>query len=163
MAEAKAATNGIGKEETAKEAGKFGIVGVINTIIDLGIFNVLIFVFNVNPVTSNVIAVSSAILNSFIWNKKWTFHNADKKHMARQAFLFVFFSVIGMILNTLVLKLLTESWTAPGNFAVSIVNFVGLDSIFSDEFVFVNFAKAWGLGVSMVWNFITYKKVVFKK
>lgn len=168
MATAEAVEKVVKKEEiqtkeTAVQAGKFSMVGILNTIIDLGIFNVLIFIFKMNPITANIFAVGAAIINSFFWNKFWTFKDKETKHVVKEVALFISLSLIGMLLNTSVLKLLSEIWVAPGNLAVTIVHFIGLSSIFSDEFVFINFAKAWGLGVSMIWNFLAYKKIVFKK
>lgn len=151
------------KSETIKEVGKFGSVGILNTVIDLGLFNILVFSLNMAPVSANVIAVGAAIINSYVWNKLWTFNDKNTKNVTSQAALFISLSLIGLVLNTSVLKLLTDIWIVPGNFALSIIRFINLDSVFSDQFVTVNFAKAWGLAVSMIWNFLTYKKFVFKK
>ncbi|MDD3679101.1 MAG: GtrA family protein, partial [Patescibacteria group bacterium] len=52
------------KKETVKQAGKFGIVGVSNTLIDFGVFNLLTAVFGVYVVIANLFSVSIAIINS---------------------------------------------------------------------------------------------------
>lgn len=149
------------KKELTKQVGKFGIVGIINTLVDIGIFNVLKFIFGFATVTANIISVSAAIINSYVWNKNWTFHDKDK-NVSKQFIIFVLLSIGGLIINTVVLLFLTQTWTLPSDLAVKITHFIKLNSIFSDNFVFFNFAKALAILFSMVWNFITYKKFAFK-
>lgn len=149
--------------ETAKQAGKFGIVGILNTVIDLGIFNVLSQVFGVYVVTANLISVSAAIVNSYIWNKNWTFKDKSSSHLVEQFIKFVVFSVVGMGIQTFMVWLLATKWTVSGLFAYNIVDFIGLESIFNQTFVVNNWAKVWGIGFALIWNFIAYKKWTFKK
>lgn len=149
------------KKELTKQVGKFGIVGIINTLVDIGIFNVLKFVFGFTTVIANIISVSAAIVNSYVWNKRWTFHDKDK-NISKQFIVFVVLSIGGLIINTIVLLFLTSNWTYPSDLAVKIVHFIKLNTVFSDNFVFFNFAKACAILFSMVWNFITYKKFAFK-
>jgi putative flippase GtrA len=149
--------------ETAKQAGKFGVVGILNTVIDLTTFNILASVFNVNIVLANVVAVSFAIVNSYIWNKNWTFKDHSKKNLVEQFIKFVIFSLGGMAIQTLVVWFLATKWTVSGEVAYSIVEFLKLDKIFAETFVINNWAKVWGIALALVWNFIAYKKWTFKK
>lgn len=144
------------------QISKFAVVGVINTIIDLGIVNVLILYFDVNSIPANIIGVTAAIVNSYILNKRWTFHDTEKEHVAQQFTIFVLLSIVGIVINTTVFVGLFEKWTLTGEFAYTIVQFIGLDGIFKQEFVLLNWAKAWSLAFSMIWNFIAYKKWAFK-
>ena len=144
------------------QVSKFAVVGVLNTIIDLGIVNILILQFGLNPIVANVTGVSAAIINSYILNKYWTFGDKSKKNVAEQFGLFVALSLVGLLINTSVFYFLFKMWTLPGNLAFSIVGIIKLDSVFGKEFVLLNFAKAWSLAFSMIWNFIAYKKWAFK-
>jgi len=150
------------KKELTKQVGKFGIVGVINTFVDIGIFNFLKFIIGLSTVFANIISVSAAIVNSYIWNKKWTFRDKEK-NVSKQFVVFVVLSLGGLIINTVVLMFLTQSFTYPSDLAVNIVHFLKLNSFFSDSFVFFNFAKITAILFSMVWDFITYKKFAFKE
>jgi putative flippase GtrA len=150
-------------KETAKQAGKFGLVGIMNTAIDLGVFNVLSQVFGLYVVAANVISVSIAIINSYLWNKNWTFQDKEKKDVLGQFAKFVSFSLVGMGIQTFMVWLLATQWTVSGTWAYSIVDFIGLEKIFSESFVIVNWAKVWGIGLALIWNFIAYKKWTFKK
>src|SRR3990172_2879977 len=101
------------KKEDGKLFGqisKFAVVGVLNTVIDLGIVNVMVLVFKLNPVMSNVVGVSAAITNSYILNKKWTFQDKGK-NVAGQFGIFVLLSIIGLIINTSVFIFLFQKWT----------------------------------------------------
>ena len=53
-------------KETVKQVGKFGVVGIMNTVIDFGVYNLLIFAFSFYAVYASIISVSIAIINSYI-------------------------------------------------------------------------------------------------
>ncbi len=55
------------------KAGKFAVVGVMNTLIDYGVFTLLTQVVLLNVYASQVIAFICGMLNSYIFNSRWTF------------------------------------------------------------------------------------------
>jgi putative flippase GtrA len=59
--------------ETFSQMVKYGLVGVINTGVTLGAFFVLLNIFHVQYVVSNTAGYILGFINSFIWNKLWTF------------------------------------------------------------------------------------------
>jgi len=59
-------------KETIVQFIKFCIIGVSNTIVGLGIYYLLLY-FNVYYLLANVIAFVFGVLNSFFWNRKFTF------------------------------------------------------------------------------------------
>ncbi|OAV63356.1 GtrA-like protein [Bacteroidales bacterium Barb6XT] len=63
--------------ETIKQAVKYGIVGVSNTLITAGIIWVMMKVAEFPDVVSNITGYVAGVLNSFIWNKQWTFKSSD--------------------------------------------------------------------------------------
>lgn len=60
------------------KAAKFAIVGVANTLIDYGIFALLAQVFSIDVYLAQVISYSCGILNSYIWNRSWTFQSENR-------------------------------------------------------------------------------------
>ena len=60
------------------KAGKFAIVGVFNTLIDYGVFALLAQVLGWQVYLSQVISYSCGILNSYIFNRSWTFHSGSR-------------------------------------------------------------------------------------
>ncbi|WP_207745889.1 GtrA family protein [Clostridium sp. D53t1_180928_C8] len=85
---------------------KFGLVGVLNTLINWIIFAVLNFV-GVYYIVANIIAYAIATANSYIWNSKWVFkyNGKDKKETTIK---FVILNLIGLALNTAILYFLVD-------------------------------------------------------
>jgi putative flippase GtrA len=55
---------------------------------------------------TKIISSGTATINSFIWNRRWTFRMRDKRARARQFAKFVTVNVIGMLLNSTITTLL---------------------------------------------------------
>jgi putative flippase GtrA len=58
---------------TVNQVIKYGIVGVLNTIISLAVIWVMMKVFGCREGLSNISGYIAGIINSFLWNKQWTF------------------------------------------------------------------------------------------
>ena len=85
---------------------RFGLVGGINTTLDLLVFNSLLWLFPTSnlfiSLTFNTIAYSVGAINSFLLNKYWTFehrHNITSKEVSR----FVVTTLLGIGCNNLLL------------------------------------------------------------
>ena len=154
-----------------KQIGKFAIVGVLNTLIDLLVLNLLvkvthfdnqIFIFGFPLLMANIVSVTIAMVNSYFWNKYWTFKSKEKKDLVQEIIKFFFITIIGMyIINQFVFNLLYSFWLWPGNIAINLVHLVGIKNL--DNFISLNFAKGLAILASLVWNFIFYKIWVFKE
>ncbi len=57
---------------------KFGVVGVINTLITALVIWILLKVFHFSDYFSNIVGYIAGLINSFIWNRKWTFAGNHK-------------------------------------------------------------------------------------
>ena len=133
-----------------RQYGQFATVGFVNAAVDLGILNILMAVF---PTTSrlgltveNSLAVALAILNSYLWNTRWTFRRqADGS--ARQLTLFVAQSVLNIGINDLVLIL-----TAGQVHALHI----------GPHWVKVNLAKGVAMAFASSMSFFVMRLVVFR-
>ena len=136
---------------TFKQFIKFGIVGVSGTIIDLGILNILIFIsdhasgawFPLFKGTSTALA----IVNSYIWNRKWTFKSQNDAKVIEFGNFFII-SVIGLGINVGV--------------ASSIVNLAEPIGGISPH-LWANVGAIAATSVSLFWNFLCYKFFVFRK
>lgn len=133
------------------QLGRFLEIGVLNTIMDLGILNLLIFATGVTGglriAPLNIISFLSAATNSYFWNKHWTFENKEKAS-GQEFSKFLIVSAIGIGINTGVVVLGT-SLMAP---------FFGLSGG-----AWANVVKLSATVFSMAWNFAGYKFIVFKK
>ncbi|MDR1183813.1 MAG: GtrA family protein [Coriobacteriales bacterium] len=122
---------------------RFVLIGGMNTILDFAILNILSMVLS--AVAANTVSTGITMAISFVLNKKYTFE-ANSKNYAREVFLFILFTLFGLwVLQNLVITGLLMA--IPDNWP---------------EVVRLNGAKLIATGVSMVWNFLAYKHIVFK-
>lgn len=61
--------------KTVRQAIKYGIVGVSNTLITAVVIWILMKVAHCSDVLSNVVGYIAGVVNSFVWNKQWTFQS----------------------------------------------------------------------------------------
>jgi putative flippase GtrA len=57
------------------QIGSYGVVGVINTSVDVGIFWLLTAQLGLAPLIANVLSFCSGALSSFTLNRHWTFRS----------------------------------------------------------------------------------------
>lgn len=131
---------------------RFAIVGFLNTAIDFGVLNFLRWIFSIASgwpiIIFNVVSVGVAMTNSYFLNKHWVFHKKDTGDRAKESILFVFFTVLGMAVNTGIVYYFSTY----------------LNPIFGiDEVLWLNMGKVLATGVSLLWNFFWYKFVVFRR
>ncbi len=60
-----------------KQAIKYGLVGVSNTFITMVVIWSMLKLFGLPDIISNISGYIAGVLNSFIWNKQWTFKSTD--------------------------------------------------------------------------------------
>lgn len=161
------------KKTVIKEAGRFGIVGIINTLIDFVLaaviasalggttvyFNLFGFTFT-GVIIASIIGGCVAMINSYVLNMRFTF----KAHARglRQAILFFGITGFGLIvLRPIVIHVFTDWWTFPVDLGFLITQALNLP--FSRDLVFELIGVAAGILFIWPYNFILYKKVVFKK
>lgn len=136
--------------KTIFQFSKFAESGVLNTFIDMGILNGLIWFSGITSgiliVPFNIFSFSCATVNSYFWNKFWTFEGKDKAG-SKEFLTFFTITMIGMGINTLIVFLGT-TFVEP-LFGLS----AGL---------WANLVKIAATFISMIWNFIGYKFIVFK-
>ena len=143
------------------QLGKFGVTGVLNVLVDLGVLSLLTFFFrNYFQIDSKAVVFATlsiftfysifksisfivANINSYFWNKYWTFNVEGGKNAEFIQFFIV--SVIGFIVNVLVASLVFKSIAG---FSADQAGLLG---------------AAAGSVAGLAWNFIGYKFIVFKK
>lgn len=150
-----------GSKAEVKQVGRFGIVGVINTLIDVGAYNLLFGVFNLAAIAANSIAVTFAVAFSFVANKNFVFRARGKLSLTQTATFLAVTLFSAFVIQNGIIYIFTELWRTPFELAHDITNALSLGFL-TEEFVVNNGAKALSLGFGMVWNYLWYKKVVFK-
>ena len=146
------------------QVGRFGIVGIINTLIDFGLLNLLHIVFGLTKIYANVASTTVAMIFSFFANKTFVFKSKNTTDAIIQAVKFFAFTAFGLwVIQSGVFKLFDEIWPAPVNIALQICHWLGISNFFNDDFLTTNGIKLVATVASLSWNYLTYKRFVFKK
>ena len=133
-----------------RQITKFTIVGGLNTFLDFAVLNFLIassgIVAGLGFSFFKGISFLVAVTNSYFWNKYWTFESQTKKELEFVQFAVV--STIGFFINVGV--------------ASFIVNNIGVPSAVSPT-LWANFGALVAVAASLIWNFLGYKFIVFRR
>jgi putative flippase GtrA len=162
----KPASNGL-----VKQGAKFGVVGISNTLIDFTIFNVVTSLLGVPPAQFFVVKFfsgSAAMVNSFYWNRRWTFHSKAKLGESGLKFVVATLVSVYAIQPGMVYLFSATSWGQSfGTFWFLVFHFLGITDlvphVLTTNFFIKNVAFAFGVLGSAVWNFTLYKLWAFKK
>ena len=141
----------------AREMLKFGMVGAVAFVIDLGGYNLLVFgphplgllgegntsgVLNDKPLTARIISASVATVVAWLGNRLWTFRRRRNRQASHELALFAFFNVVAMVIAVVCL-----------GFSRYVLD---LHTQLSD-----NITNIIGIGIGTLFRFWTYRKFVF--
>lgn len=116
---------------------RFAFVGGINTLIDLGIFSLLLYLYHWPLLAAHSVGFSVAVLNSYLMNKLWTFQDSSiGRESLRQAGLFFLVALGGLAVSSVVITL-------------------------ADLVMYSLLAKIVATGASFLWNYLLSKRFVF--
>jgi len=132
------------------QIAKFAAIGALNTLLDLGILNILILIsgvavgywYSLFKACSFIIAN----INSYFWNKHWTFGISDRANV-KEFGQFLIVSLVGFGLNIASASFVVNVISAPQNFSAE---------------RWANIGALSATAISLIWNFIGYKFFVFK-
>lgn len=130
---------------------KFGIVGGSNAMVDLGILNFLIYLTGIASGWQyglfKSISFVFGVTNSYLWNRNWTFHSESQEKTVE----FTKFLIVNLV-----------GWAINVGSALFVVNVIGVRGGFSPE-QWANIGALSSVAISLVWNFLGMKFIVFKK
>jgi putative flippase GtrA len=141
------------RDRATGQAARFVVVGGLNTLVDLGVFYLLLRIPGV-PVSGEhaFVYYSTAakgfsyvmgICNSFLWNKYWTFSAAKSQRGWREFGIFFLVNLPPLIINVFVFRLL-GLWIHSGSHLVQL-------------------GKAFAAAVvTVVWNFLGSRYFAFR-
>jgi len=127
---------------------RFLIVGGISTLIEVAVFNLLVYALGVDVVWAKIIASLVALVNAYIGNREWTFRHRDRRGRMHELILFLITNAVCTGLGALLVWIGVEAAGAllgrtPGPFAVNFVNLVSIVIV-------------------VLLRFVLYHKVVFR-
>jgi len=149
--------------ETVGQVARFGLVGVLNTLIDYVVFITLTIVFSI-PLSRAWVAkyTSSAVALaiSFALNRRFVFRSRQDA-VAGQAFRFVTATLIGVfVIQNLLTQFFASVFPYPGTGVHRLLEAVGLAP--PEKFTIETVAFALGTVASLIWNFVAYKYWAFR-
>lgn len=124
------------------EVAKFGIVGAIGFVVQLGVQNALHSGVGLGPLTALVIAYIIATVVTFVGNRHWAFKHRRGKGLGREGLLFILLNTVGIFIQ------------------VGIVAFVHYGLGMTDTLSY-NVATIIGIGIGTMFRLYTYRKFVF--
>ena len=134
------------------QAAKWVLVGALNTFIDLGVLNGLIWISGIATglffTVFKGLSFLVATLNSYFWNKHWTFRKKEKVFAPGEYLKFLIAVTIGLFINIGV--------------ASFVVNIIGPQYGITEK-MWANVGAFTAVLVAWVWNFLASKFIVFKK
>lgn len=133
---------------------KFAIVGTAGMLTHMTIFNILMLGLRLDPRLANAIGFSTAVVQNFILNRRWTFPESRSRAAGAQLGQFIAVSLIGLAINSAVFwavsHLLEPFW-------MSAISNPDLAHAINN-----NFALAAAIGVVLFWNFTVNRLWTFR-
>ncbi|MFE6845786.1 GtrA family protein [Streptomyces sp. NPDC057686] len=126
-----------------REVAKFGAVGGVGVLVNLGVFNLIRHTTDLQVVRASVIATVVAIVTNYIGFRYFTYRDRARTGSSRELPLFAAFSVIGLVIENGVLYTATYGFGWDGPLATNVFKFIGI-------------------GTATVFRFWSYRTWVFR-
>lgn len=130
-------------DRLAREVAKFGVVGGLGVLVNLGVFNLVRGTTDIPMVRASLIATVVAIVFNYVGFRYFTYRDRDKSGRTKEMSLFLLFSVVGMVIENGVLYAATYGFGWDGPLAS-------------------NFFKFFGIGIGTLFRFWSYRTWVFR-
>jgi putative flippase GtrA len=121
---------------------KFGVVGGIGSVIDLGGAAVLHGKFHVEALEAKAISTFVATVLTYLGSRFWTFKHRENQALGRELALFIVLNVIGLVIAEAVIAVVTYA--------------LGLHSQLE-----YNAASVLGTGLGTIFRYFAYRQWVF--
>lgn len=133
------------KLKNKAEKARFLLVGASATTLDFCLLFVFRYLFNLPVIPANIGSTGIAFCFSFFANKKYTFRS-NGSSVIREMILFAVVTLFGLwVIQSIIIDLLSPI----------------LDDMLSNHAAALFAAKLIATGVTMVWNYVLYSRVVF--
>lgn len=123
-----------------QQAFKFGIVGIISTVIDMGLYYIFYSFCGIHYVTAATLSFLISLVFNYICSMKYVFVGKKNTSKVREFLIFLVLSAIGLGLNDFLISLFHEKYH-----------------------VGKMLAKIFATAIVMVWNFASRKIFIEEK
>jgi putative flippase GtrA len=124
------------------ELAKFGVVGLIGSVIDLGGAAYLHGAVGIGPMVSKGLSITAATVVTYLGSRFWTFRHRVNQALLREGILFAALNLVGLAIAECVIALITYGLDMKGTLAY-------------------NAASVAGTGFGTIFRYFSYKKWVF--
>jgi putative flippase GtrA len=107
------------------ELAKFGVVGAIGSVVDLGGSALLYGTFHLGPITSKAIALSAACVVTYLGSRFWTFRHRENQAVHRELILFIVLNAIGLVIAEIVIGMTAYVFGAKDQIAYNVASVIG--------------------------------------
>ncbi|MFB7175202.1 GtrA family protein [Streptomyces sp. NPDC056254] len=126
-----------------REVAKFGAVGGLGVLVNLGVFNLIRHTTDLQVVRASVIATVVAITTNYLGFRYFAYRDRAQSGRTREMALFAAFSGVGLVIENGVLYTATYGFGWDGPLASNVFKFIGI-------------------GIATVFRFWSYRTWVFK-
>lgn len=117
---------------------KFGVVGIIATVIDFGVLYILSQPLGMDPVLSAGISFCVSLVFNYVASMRYVFTHREDMSRSREFVIFLVLSLIGLAINE---AIMAAGVAVLGNSALAVMG-----------------TKVLATAIVMVWNFVSRKK-----
>ena len=117
---------------------RFVMVGLLGTLLDIGLFTVLRVRIGMPTLAANTISYSAGIVNNYVLHRRWTYADRPRKALGAQFSQFAAVGLSALLLNNLLVLLLVSP----------------LGALFAHAGYGDVSAKICATGVGLCWNFL---------
>jgi putative flippase GtrA len=128
--------------ELIPELAKFGAVGLIGSVIDLGGAAYLHGTVGIGPMVAKGLSIGAATVVTYLGSRFWTFRHRVNQALFREGMLFIALNVVGLAIAEVVIAVTTYGLGLKGALAY-------------------NAASVAGTGLGTIFRYFSYKKWVF--
>jgi putative flippase GtrA len=121
---------------------KFGVVGGLGSVIDLGGAAVLHSKYHVGPLEAKALSTAAATVLTYLGSRFWTFRDRENQELKREAVLFIVLNLVGLLIAEVVVGFVTYIMGMRGQLEY-------------------NAASVLGTGLATIFRYCAYKKWVF--
>jgi putative flippase GtrA len=124
------------------ELAKFGVVGAVGSVVDLGGAAFLHQAEGIGPMISKGLSLTAATVVTYLGSRFWTFRHRVNQALLREGMLFVALNLVGLAIAECVIAFVSY----------------GLDM---QHAIAYNAASVVGTGLGTIFRYFSYKKWVF--
>lgn len=158
-----------------KQILKFGVVGGLSFVIDFIVYTIVIKVIGdklpgIDVIIAGTMGFCISLIFNYIASMAFVFERKENADRKTEFLIFLVLSIIGLLLNNLLLWLYASAFCATGNAIYNIhdsfynwLTGIGVSFFSSTVEMIKIFAKIFATALVMVYNFVSRKMTLEKK